>query len=38
MYRSKQNRRAGARTFNAKTSRTKAINLAPPPQRGGYRL
>ena len=36
--RKRMNRGKTARVFNRKASRTKAINIAPPPQRGGYRL
>lgn len=32
------NKRAAARKFRSQSSRTKAINVAPPPMRGGYRL
>lgn len=38
MRRSPQNRHSGARSFNHRSSKTKAINIAPPPMRGGYRL
>lgn len=37
MLRTKVNKRAGARKFRKQMSRTKAANVAPPPQRGGYR-
>ena len=33
-----QNKSSGASTFKRQIGRTKAPNLAPPPQRGGYRL
>nr|QJB20514.1 MAG: hypothetical protein [Microvirus sp.] len=32
------NKKKAARVFNHQNERTKAINLAPPPMRGGYRL
>lgn len=38
MKRRSMNKRSAARQFNRATSRTKAINIAPPPMRGGYRL
>lgn len=38
MYRSQQNKRGAARSFNHRSSKTKGINIAPPPMRGGYRL
>ena len=38
MRRQKQNRFRAAKQFNRNTSRTKRINVAPPPARAGYRL
>lgn len=38
MRRRKQNPKRFSKKFNRKSSRTKAINLAPPPMRGGTRL
>lgn len=38
MNRRPMNRYKAARSFNKSTARTKAINIAPPPMRGGYRL
>lgn len=38
MHRSHVNKRASARKFRRSTSRTKAANIAPRPQRGGWRL
>lgn len=38
MKRYNVNKRGSANHFNHKSSRTKAINIAPPPMRGGYRL
>lgn len=32
------NRYKAAKAFNRNTARTKALNVAPPPMRGGYRL
>lgn len=32
------NKRASARKFRRQTQRTKAANIAPNPQRGGWRL
>lgn len=33
-----RNKKKAASVFNNQQQRTKAINLAPPPMRGGYRL
>lgn len=38
MRRKPLNRKRFARKFNRQSARTKAINVAPPIQRGGYRL
>jgi len=38
MRRRALNRKKFARKFNRKHGRTKAINVAPPITRGGYRL
>lgn len=38
MRRSYVNKRASARKFRRATTRTKAANIAPSPQRGGWRL
>lgn len=38
MRRKPMNRKTASRQFNRRSSRTKRINVAPPPQRGGYRL
>lgn len=38
MKRSYVNKRKSARTFRRATSRTKYANIAPNPQRGGWRL
>lgn len=38
MYRKSINKHQARASFNKKSSRTKGINLAPPPMRGGYRL
>lgn len=38
MRRSKVNKKASAKSFRNATQRTKAANVAPPPQRGGWRL
>lgn len=38
MRRSYVNKRASARRFRRSTTRTKAANIAPAPQRGGWRL
>lgn len=32
------NKGSSARQFRAQSSRTKAPNMAPPPNRGGYRF
>lgn len=32
------NKRKGARSFRAESRRTKSPNMAPAPQRGGFRL
>lgn len=36
--RRRMNSKKFARKFNNRAKRTKRINVAPPPQRGGYRL
>lgn len=38
MYRKSVNKGQAARRFNHASGRTKKINVAPPPSRGGYRL
>lgn len=38
MFRRHVNKRRSARKFRRNSSRTKAANLAPSPQRGGWRL
>lgn len=38
MRRSYVNKRSSARKFRRATTRTKAANVAPAPQRGGWRL
>lgn len=38
MRRSRVNKGRSARKFRRSTQRTKAANLAPAPQRGGWRL
>lgn len=38
MRRSHVNKRSSARKFRRNTQRTKSANLAPSPQRGGWRL
>ncbi|QXP08526.1 MAG: hypothetical protein [Arizlama microvirus] len=38
MKRMTVNKKSSAANFRAKSSKTKAINIAPPPMRGGYRL
>ncbi|WNK14485.1 MAG: hypothetical protein [Microvirus sp.] len=38
MYRSRVNKRKSARSFRRSTQRTKSANIAPNPQRGGWRL
>lgn len=38
MRRSRVNKRSSARRFRRATTRTKAANIAPAPQRGGWRL
>lgn len=38
MRRRKVNKRSSARKFRKQVSRTKAVNIAPPPSRGGYRM
>lgn len=38
MRRYPQSKGRGARSFNHRSAKTKAINMAPPPMRGGYRL
>ena len=37
MLRKSVNKKASAGKFKKQVGRTKAANLAPPPQRGGYR-
>jgi len=32
------NKTESAKSFRQKSTRTKAINVAPPPMRGGWRL
>lgn len=32
------NKKKAAKVFNHQNAMTKAINLVPPPMRGGYRL
>lgn len=36
--RSHVNKSASAREFRGKSRHTKAVNMAPPPMRGGYRF
>lgn len=38
MRRSHVNKRRSAKSFRRHTSRTKAANIQPAPQRGGWRL
>lgn len=38
MRRSPVNKRKSARSFRKSTQRTKRANVAPSPQRGGWRL
>jgi len=38
MRRSRVNKSKSARRFRNSTTRTKAANIAPNPQRGGWRL
>lgn len=38
MYRHSVNKSRSAHSFRKHTSRTRAVNVAPPPQRGGFRL
>lgn len=38
MRRSKVNKKHSAKKFRRATTRTKAANVAPAPQRGGWRL
>lgn len=38
MFRRPVNKQAAKKNFNRQASRTKRINIAPPPNRGGYRL
>lgn len=38
MRRRRVNKRASARKFRRATQRTKLANVAPAPQRGGWRL
>jgi len=37
-YRSPVNKGKSSRRFSSGVSRTKSINVQPPPMRGGYRL
>lgn len=32
------NKAKSSKEFRGNTNRTKAVNVAPPPQRGGFRL
>ncbi|WNK15040.1 MAG: hypothetical protein [Microvirus sp.] len=38
MRRNRMNRHTASRNFNKSASRTKRLNVAPPPMRGGIRL
>jgi len=38
MFRSHVNKKHSARKFRRSTQRTKSANVAPSPQRGGWRL
>lgn len=38
MKRQSVNKSKSAKNFRAKSGKTKAANVAPPPMRGGYRL
>lgn len=38
MKRRSVNRRRAARAFSRSRSRSKRINVAPPPMRGGFRI
>lgn len=38
MRRSRVNKRSSAKKFRRSVQRTKAANIAPNPQRGGWRL
>lgn len=38
MFRKPQNKQKAKKQFKNNVRRTKAINVAPPPLRGGYRL
>lgn len=38
MKRYNVNKGHSAKSFRRHTSKTRAINVAPPPQRGGFRL
>lgn len=38
MFRHKVNKHRGAKAFRHQAQKTKRINLAPPPMRGGIRL
>lgn len=38
MRRFRGNKRRSARKFRRNVGRTKAINIAPPPMRGGFRI
>lgn len=38
LHRQATNKYRSAKQFRNNAKRTKAVNVAPPPQRGGYRL
>lgn len=38
MRRMKVNKYQDKKRFNRKASKTRAVNIAPPPMRGGYRM
>ena len=38
MHRNHVNKARAAKTFNRATTKTKRVNVAPPPMRGGIRL
>jgi len=38
MKRKPVNKKASSRTFNSSQKKTKVVNVAPPPMRGGYRM
>ena len=38
MKRRPVNKRSAARSFAKSVGRTKSVNIAPPPNRGGYRF